>query len=1067
MITTLAALCIATQGTPVEMRLMRFPAVHGDEIVFTYASDLWIASRGGNSFARRLTSHPGAETRAYFSPDGSMVAFSAQYDGNQDIYVMPSGGGEPKRLTFEPEQDICAGWTPDGKIAYTSSHGSFTNRQRKLWLINPNGGMPQETPVAEAADVCFSPDGSKVAYNRQGSNRFNWRRYRGGSQGVISIYDLKSNTYKELPHERENSWNPMWIGNSIYYASDKNEQTVNLYRYDLGSGKTTQLTHYGDADIKWPSTDGKTIVFERDGFLYNFDVASGQAERVAPKVVGDLLAARPQLRRLGTQIGNISLSPTGVRVAVEARGEIFSVPVKHGDTRDIPKTSGTRERFPSWSPDGKTIAFTSDESGEYQIYTVPQLGGTPKKVSNHKGASMLGIQWSPDNKHILFTTYAQEICLADITNGTETVIFKDPYGPPNQFDFSPDGKWVAYIGSGKNQFGALYLYNVETGKSTQVTEGYYRDDDVAFDLSGKYLYLISSRTINATSGDYEDNIFLNDVRRVYVLTLDKATKNPLTFESDEEPAGGGAAENNANAVGKSAGQSTKAASGIDLDGLANRMIALPMPAGQFATIIGDNSGVIYITDGGVFKFDLKTKQSVPLLAGFNGRLSFNPSRTKVAWYTNGQLGVADVHPNIAPGEGKVDTNDVEAVVDPRQEWKQIFWDAWRYERDNFYDKNFLGMDWNAIGQRYAKYLPYVSHRDDLNYVIALMIGEWGTSHSYVNGGDYGAPVTNIPIGQLGADFDVTGGKVRFKKIYRGEQFEDPRRGPLGEPGVTVNEGDYLLAVNGQPVDSAHNPDQYLIDKANKTVSITVNSTPSLEGARTVQVRPIASEDQLRYIEWVEANRQMVSKASNGRIGYMHVPDTSDPGFTEFLKGYYSQSDKDALIVDERWNGGGHVPTFFIEKLARTYMTSFKQRNGADIGLPTGGSVGPKVMLINGYAGSGGDMFPYLFKKYGLGPLMGERTWGGLVGYSGQASLVDGGFLSAPSAAFYDPSTGQWIAENTGIDPDVEIDARPDLVAKGQDPQLQAAIDHLLKELQKNPAKPWKQPTYRQVKSGGG
>jgi tricorn protease len=1091
MVLSALVLCLAAQSPaspPPEMRLMRYPTVHGNEVAFTYASDIWVTNLSGG-YARRITSHPGLEQKAYYSADGSMLAFTAQYDGNPDVYVMPSEGGEPKRLTFEPGGSVCQGWTPEGKIAYLSSYGSPQARQRRLWLVDPKGGIPQSTAIQEAADVWFSPDGHKVVYDRQGSNRFNWRRYRGGSQGVISIFDLQNNSYKELPHGRENSWNPMWIGDSIYYVSDKNEKTVNLYRYDVGSGSTTELTHYTDSDIHWPNTDGKTIVFERDGYLFRFDIASGQATKINPEVRGDLLATRPQLRKLAGAISAIALSPSGVRVAAEARGHIFSIPAKHGTTRDYTINSkGSRARFPDWSPDGKNVAYVSDASGEYQIYTVPQMGGDPTQVTEYKGPSIEGINWSPDNKHIAFTTAGLDLNLVDTSSKQVTTVYADTYAGIGNYDFSPDGKWIAFIASGKNLFSALYLYNVDTAKLTQVDDGFYNDQSVSFDLSGKYLYLVSDRTYRTRGTPFEDNLTLGDTARIYVMTLTKDTKDPLNADDDEEggqsgqplqqarrhpggpppgaaPAGGETPPGGAQAPAQpSQTPPPPPPMRIDLDGLAGRMIPLPMPAGAYGGVIGSTNGVIYGSRTGLVRYDMAAKVSAPILVGPIGAIAFNPSRTKLAYAGPTGIGIVDVRPGppSTVGEGAVDTSAVEAVIDPRAEWKQIYWEAWRYERDHFYDKQFLGLNWDAIGKHYASYLPYVSHRDDLNYVLGLLIGEFGTSHAYVSGGDMGAAVTAIPIGQLGADYSVDSGKVRFKKIYPGEQYDEDARGPLGEPGVNVSEGDYLLAIDGQPVDEHNSPDSRLVDKAGKEVTLTVNSTPSMEGSRTVVVRPVGSEAMLRYESWQDDRRAYVAQRSGGRIGYMHVPDTSDPGMTEFLKGYYSQNDKDALIVDERWNAGGHIPTFFTEKLARTSRAILKPRWGGDVGFPNQAVEGPKAMLINGYSGSGGDLFPWLFRQAKLGPLIGERTWGGLVGINGNAPLVDGGGVTAPAFGMYDPATGAWIAENNGISPDIEVDARPDLVAQGKDPQLDAAIDYLMKELEKEGPVSRKQPVYPKV-----
>lgn len=1052
------AMAVALQFGPADMRMMRFPAIHGDTVVFTFAGDLWTTNRAGGH-ARRLTSHFGGESRARFSPDGKWLAFTGTYEGNADVYVMPAEGGEPVRLTFEPETDIVLNWTPDGKIAYASTYGSFTNRQQRLWLVDPKGGLPVSTDLIEVSDLSYSPDGRKVAYNRNGSHAFNWRRYRGGSQGTISLWEFASQTYSELPSQGENSWEPMWVGDTVYFISDKNQNTINLYAYDTKTKRTEQLTRFTDADIKWPSTDGKNIAFERDGYLYTYDLGSKKVERVTPTVRGDMLTARPVLKELGGAITNFSLSPSGVRLAVEARGEVFSVPAKNGDTRNLTQTAA-REQAPEWSPDGKTIAYLSDESGEVQIYTRPQMGGAETQVSDEKTRRILTFRWSPKGDKISFGTYKGEVCILDPATKQSRVAFTERFGGLPPYDWSPDGKWIAYIAQGDNLFGALYLYEVETGASHKVTEGYFRDDSVSFDLNGKYLYLISGRTFLPAMGDFEFIMQMENSRRVYLLALSKDQTNPLVPPSDEEKAGGDA-EKKPDAKPEEKPEGVQ----VDLEGLANRALPLPMPPGTYNFVVGANNGVFFFSDGTLQKFDLGTREAFPVVAGASG-FSFNEKRTKVAYQGGGAIGILDVRPGQKLGDGKVNVANVEAVVDPRAEWRQIFWEAWRYERDRFYDADMLGLDWTAIGKHYSELLPYVAHRNDLNYLLGLMIGELGTSHAYVGGGDMGEGPPPIPTGQLGADYERHENKIRFKKIYYGLNFDESRRGPLGEPGVNVKEGEYLLAINGKPLDGNTNPDSLLVNMAGRTVTLTVNDRPTTEGSREVRVRTVSTEGQLRYIEWVEANRRWVSEATGGKVGYLHVPDTSMPGVIEFIKGYYSQSDKQAMIIDERFNGGGMIPTFFVERLGRDVATALKQRNGEDIRFPTQTFQGPMAMMINGYAGSGGDMLPWLFKNAKMGPLVGTRTWGGLVGIQGGAPLIDGGFLSAPEFGIYDVKTGKWIAENTGVAPDIEVDARPDLVAKGQDPQLAKAVEYLLDQLKKG-AVPYKAPNaYPRIGGGG-
>ncbi len=1060
-LTTAAVIALLSQGTQspqgtIEPRLMRTPAIQGDTIVFSYAGDLWVTKAGSGVVARRLTSHPGQEIRPKISPDGKWVSFNGMYDGNQDIYIIPIEGGEPRRLTYEPEGENNLGWTHDGKIAYASTNGSFTNRQQRMWLVDPQGGMPIRTAIEEVSEASFFPDGKSMAYTRFNSYNFNWRRYRGGSQGRISLYDFDKNAYSELPARREQSYFPMVAGRSVFYISDRNLATQNLYRYDLDTKKEAQITKFADADVRWPSTDGKSIVFERDGFLYIYDVASGNMTRQAPKILSENLSARPLLRPLASSISSVSLSPSGARVAVEARGELFSVPAKAGDTRNMTGTSGARERFPRWAPDGKAIAYVSDKTGNWEIYTQPQLGGEATAITVNSGLPINGIEWSPDSKYLQFSTEANELWIVEAATKKLTKIAKGNYGIGDT-DWSPDSKWIAVVLPGANQLGALHLYDVGTAKLSKVTEGYYSDNGVAFDQNGKYLYMTSTRSFAPSFGQYEFSLKVQNADRIYVLPLAADTPNPLVSANEEEPEG--PPQRPAGAPGGPGGgpggPPQPAPVKVDLPGLGDRAIALPLPPSAYPFILGSTNGVFFaaLAPGAppsLSRFDLGTRETTPLMPLIGG-LAFNANRSKVVVHGGGNMNVLDVRPGMTPAQGRVDLSSVEAVFDPREEWKQMFWDAWRYQRDNFYDPQMLGLDWMAIGKRYEAYLPYVAHRADLNYVIGQMVGELGTGHSYVSGGDFGAMGTPVPVGQLGADFESDRGFVRFKKIYRGQNFEESRRGPLGEPGIDIKDGEYLIAIDGKAVNTKVHPSSLLVNKAGKFVTLTVNSTPTESGARKVRVRAIGSEGSLRYAEWVEENRRKVAQLSGGRIGYMHVPDTATQGAIEFIRGYYSQTDKDAMIVDERWNGGGFIQPWFVDTLARRMRAGIQQRNALDAGDAVA-IEGPKVMLINGYAGSGGDFFPWMFRQQKLGPLIGARTWGGLVGIAGNYGLVDGGQVSSPEFAIYDRETGNIIAENTGVDPDIEVDMRPDLVAQGKDPQLEAAVNYLVEQLKKMPPK---------------
>jgi tricorn protease len=1043
---TVATLLLAGQAQ--EMRLMRFPDVHENKIVFTYGSDLWLADRGGG-YARRLTTHPGVEFRAKFSPDGKWIAFTGAYDGSNEVYVIPSEGGEPKRLTFMPGNEYALSWTPDGKIALASGYGNPIPFTAMLYKLSPQGGTPEPTKLYEVHQGTFSPDGQSFAYNRRGSYNYNWRRYRGGVQGEVSIYNFATNDYRELPSGRENSWFPMWIGDSIYYISDRNQGTVNLYRHDLKNKRDVQLTRYADGDIKWPSTDGKSIVWERDGYLVIYDIAGGKEQNFAPLVRSDMVAARPQLRKLGNEISAIDLSPSASRVVAEARGEIFSIPVKAGETRNLTQSPGSRERLPAWSPDGQTIAFFSDESGDNQIYTVPQMGGKPTKITDGKALNPLSLTWSNDGKMLAFTTRDFSLYLVDVAAKKLTRVVENRYSGIVQYDFSPDSKWLAYVDAATNMNAKIMLYEIASGKAHQVTDGYYFDSGVAFDTTGKYLFFTSNRTFTPSFGLYEFSLKVEDATRIYVLPLDKELTNPLIPPADEEPE----PKPNPPAGGQPQqpqGPPSPKPMKVDLEGLADRAIALPLPAGRYGLVTGVTEGILYATPGALARYDLKSRENQTLLAMPGGMqsIAFNPSRTKMAYLTGQGVFVVDVRPGLQPGQGGVSTSAVEAIIDPRQEWKQMFWEVWRYERDFFYDPAMVGVDWNTVARKYEKFLPHVSDRSDMGYILGLMIGELGTGHAYVQG--FGSP-TPYPVNQglLGADYEVSGGNVRFKKIYRGANFDESRRGPLGEPGVNVKEGEYLLEIDGRKVDADTHPNQLLQGKAGRTVVLTVNSAPSTVGARQVRVLTTGSEDQLRYYEWVEDNRRKVDQMSGGRIGYMHIPNTSFQGAVELIRGFYSQWNKDAVLIDERFNGGGYVQPWFVDTLVRRIRAAMRSRYGQDV-PDARGIDGPKALLINEYAGSGGDLFPWMFRQAEAGPLIGMRTWGGLVGIRGGVPLLDGGSVTAPEFGLYDRETGKWIAENTGVDPDIEVDNRPDLLAQGRDPQLEKGVEYLMNELKKQP-----------------
>lgn len=1035
--------------------LLRYPAIHDNTVVFCYGGDLWVSGPDSGP-ARRLTSAPGIEVRPKISPDGQTVAFTASYDGKANVYTIPIEGGEPKRLTFDSAADNCVGWTPDGKIAYATTEGNFISRQRRLCFIDPQGGRPTISPLNEISELSYFPDGHRIAYTRTNSYDFTWRHYRGGTQGRISIYDFAKNEYSELPSGREQNYFPMVVGKSIYYISSRGTGVLNLFRYDTDSKSDKPITHYTDDDIRYPSTDGKSIVFERGGVLYRFNISDGAIAALNPTIRGEFLATRPTLKKLGQSIENVSISPSGARVAVEARGHIFSVPAHSGDTRDYTIAQGVRERQPNWSPDGKWIAFVSDAGGENNLYVRPAMGGEARQLTTQRMV-INGFDWSPDSTKIDILQASNEIDVVDVASAKLDKVF-DLNESVTTTAWSPDGKWISVTSSNGRTLNSLRLIEVATKKVTPVTDGSFDDTLATWDRSGKYIYLVSARTILPSFGQFEITMAVANAQRIYVLPLKKDTPNPLDPPDDEEPSGAPAAKGAAPAAG--------VAVAIDFDGLRDRMVPLPLGPTSYGFIAGADKGLVFATaDGNLMRFDLGKKAPQPLLSGFSGAPSFNADVSKMAYSQGGILGVIDLNHPSQIGEGRVDTSGVEAVIDPRAEWKEIVRDAWRFERDHYFDEKLNGLDWDAIGKKYEYDLKWAVHRSDVNYIIGLMIGELGTGHAYVNApGDYGPQTPFVPTGYLGADFKIDGDHVQIGKIYKGRSYVEGDAGPLAAPGVDVREGDYLLEIEGQPVTANSNICEMLLDKAGRYVTLTVNSTPSLTGARKARVKPIAAEDRLRYVDFVDANQGLVEKLSGGKIGYMHVENTGFQGAAEVLAGFYGNLSKQALIVDERWNSGGFDPAPYINMLMRPDGLYTQSRYGPD-NQDFPAFIGPKVMLVNGYAGSGGDNFPFLFQHFKLGPLIGKRTWGGLVGINGFYNLVDGGSISAPAFSIFDPSTNEIVAENHGVDPDIDVDNRPDLVVAGQDPQLEKAVQYLLDKLKSMPPRPARKELPHRNKDG--
>ena len=1067
---------------PPETRLLREPDLSKDSVVFVYAEDLWIAPRSGGE-ARRLTSHPGDELYPKFSPDGKWIAFTGEYDGNADVYIIPAEGGEPRRLTYHPSNDMVLGWTPDSKkVLFRSNRNSAPPAQiTRLFLVSIDGGLPEMLPVPRASLTSFSPDGEKIAYNPTSQEFRTWKRYRGGWTNYIGIYDLKRNSYEELPRSGALDQFPMWRGNAVYFISDR-DGTMNLYRYDLASKQTKKLTNYTEYDIKWPSAGDDSIVYENGGLLYSYELKSGKITHIPITVSSDLVTARPEIKNVSNMIRSFELSPTGVRALVEARGDIFTIPAEHGSIRNLTDTPGVHEQNAVWSPDGKWVAYLSDRSGEFEIYLRPQKGGDEVRITSDGECYRYGPKWSPDSKKLVFWDKRQRLYYVDIDARQPVRVDQADYGFDGEPAWAPDSRWISYAKNEQNQAAAIYLYSLDQSQATRVTQDFYNNTNPAFDQDGKYLYFLSDRFYYPSSGHTDQRFNYYDTRGIFALVLKAGEASPFAPQIDDEKDAAQKSEDKPAAKSDESKSSDEKPAekkedvkplAIDLDGLGSRIAQIPVPAGMYDHLEARKNAIFYLsrsiesTEAGrpderpsatLHMFDIAKRDDKVLLAGIEN-YDLDRDGKKVIYHAGpANFGIVDAAPGKKVGDGRLDLSTLQARVEPREEWKEIFHEAWRVERDFYWDPAMQGLDWKKIEQRYEALLPWVAHRSDLNYVLGEMIAELSTSHTYVRGGEMPAR-PRIGTGLLGVDFALDNGYFKLARIIRGENWDEATRSPLTEPGLKVKEGDYLIAVNGAAVRAPSNPYSFFDNLAGKLVTLKINDKPSDQGAWDITVKTMASETGLRYYDWLESRRKIVSDATGGRIAYMHVPDTAIAGVQQFDKYFTGQIGKDGLIIDERYNGGGFVPDFFTEKLQRRLLASVSPRDGKDQPVPGAAIFGPKVMLVNELSGSGGDAFPWFFQQEKIGPVVGTRTWGGLVGIERDIPLMDGGSVTAPEFAFWAPDKGgHWIVENHGVDPDYVVEQRPDLEVAGHDPQLEKAIELAKQALDKEP-KPPARPKY--------
>ena len=1059
-------------------RLLRYADISKDKVVFSYAGDLWTASREGGA-AVRVTASAGDKLYPKFSPDGKWIAFTASYDGNPDVYIIPAEGGEPKRLTFHPATDIVLGWSPDGKNVLFRSDRAVAppSRTTRLYLVSTQGGLPQVLPVPRGDLTSFSPDGTKIAYIESSQENRTWKRYRGGWSLPIAIYDLKKNTYEELPKSSGMDMFPMWHANTIYFISDR-DGVMNLYSYDLAAKQTKKLTDYKEYDVKWPSLGPDAIVYENGGLLYEFNLQSGKARNLPILVHAEDLEARAEFKSVAQNIGSFALSPSAARAIVEARGNIFTVPTEHGSIRDLSTdTSSVHELNPAWSPDGKSIAFLSDKTGEYELYTRPQMGGEAIRITTDGGVYRYGPAWSPDSKKLLYWDKTNRLWYVGVDDKKPVLVDTGAYGAISDASWSPDSRWLTYSKPHRRGANDVFIYSLETKKATQLSSGFYNDNNPVFDHNGKYLYFISTRFFYPSIGQLDQRYNYYSTDGIFAVTLKADEESPFKPQSDEEKAADEKKKDDADKKDekkedKKAGDEKKKDDKkdekkeekkeepvkpiqVDLDGIGNRIAPVPLPAAILSGLAGRKDKFFYLTTPQEARqfgtddeqkprnilhvYDVTKREDKVLLEGIDA-YDLDKEGKKLIYKAGPVYGVIEAAPGKKVGEGKLDLGGLQVEVEPREEWKQIFHEAWRIERDFYWDPAMTGHNWKQIGDRYEALLPWVAHRSDLNYLIGEMIAELSTSHTYVGGGDQPQP-PKIGVGLLAADFEAAGSYYRIAKIYPGENWTEANRSPLTEPGLKVKAGDYLIAVDGREARTNLDVYAYFQNLAGKIVTLKINSKPSPDGAWEIAVKTVANENGPHYLDWIDANRRKVAEATHGRIGYMHVPDTSIPGIIAFDKELAGQLDKDGIIVDERNNSGGQIPDFYTEKLKRQLLAVVAPREGEPIGWPPVAIYGPKVMIANELAGSGGDAFPWFFRREKIGPIVGTRTWGGLVGIARAIPLRDGGGVTAPEFAFYSTDNGgEWIVENHGVDPDYEVPQRPDLVVSGHDPQLEKAIE---------------------------
>jgi tricorn protease len=1061
---------LAADETPL---LVHAPTLNRTEIVFAYGGYLWSVPRAGGD-ARQLTTG-GHEGQPVFSPDGNWIAFTGQYDGNIDSYVMPARGGEPRRLTWHPDPDVAVGWTPDSKrVLFRSSREAYADLDR-LYTVPVEGGWPDVLPMWRGEDGCFSPDGSRIAYVPNIKWQTSWKRYRGGQTTPIYIVTLNDLKLEQIPRQNSNDSQPVWFGDTVYFLSDRSGP-VTLFSYDTKTKAVKQVIENKGLDLKTVSAGPDALVYEQFGGIYLLDPGNGKETKINIRISGDLPATRPHFEKVGDKIQAAQISPTGVRAVFEARGEIVTVPAEKGDVRNLTRTTAAAERDPAWSSDGKRIAYFSDESGEYALYVEDQSGfGAVKKINlGNPPSYFYGPKWSPDSKKIAFTDKRLNFWYVNLDTEKMVKVDADRYEDPSvtlSVSWSPDSKWLTYSKFLENHLRSVFVYSLDTGKVSQITEGLGDARFPVFDKGGKTLFFTGSTDVGLSSGWLDLSSYQHPVlRSVYAAVLKKGDKSPIEPESDEEktedekkadekkPATNDAKkEDNKSKEGEKKEEPVKVE--IDLDGIGQRIVALPIKPANYISLDTAKPGELFLTEipdvprfepqtpANVSKFSLTTRKVEPFLSGIIGFV-VSANGEKVLYRQGPAWFIAAAAAAPKPGEGALKLDALEVYVDPRAEWAQMYHEVWRIQRDFLYDPNHHGLDLVAAEKKYAPYLKGVGGRDDLNYLFDEMLGEITIGHMFIGGGDVPEP-SKVKGGLLGADYKIENGRYRLARIFNGENWNPDLRAPLTQPGVDVRVGDYLLEVNGASVRPPDDVNKFLENTANQQVRIKVGPNPDGSNAREVTVVPVASEFTLRNRAWEEDNRRKVDQLSGGKLAYVHVPDTAIGGYLNFNRFYFGQVGKQGAIIDERYNHGGQIADYIIDELRRPLRNCAITREGEKFCSPLAQIYGPKTMIINEMSGSGGDALPWMFKQDKIGPVVGTRTWGGLIGIWNYPPLMDGGFVTAPRGAIYGLH-GDWEVENRGVAPDIEVENDPASVATGRDLQLERAVQITLEALRKNP-----------------